>query len=254
MECTVNGLHVNYIDEGEGAVVLLLHGWNAPAKTYRLLINAIKKTHRVIAPDLPGFGGTDAPPEPWSVDRFADFVDAFVRHLGLTEVIPIGHSNGGRILIKWVSRQQRSASIPKMILMDAAGLPPHRGPDYYLKVYSFKAVKFLCRLPGIRHLFPHAVEKARARFGSADYRAVSPVMQRSMSLAVNEDLTALLPHITVPTLLIWGEKDSATPLSDGKKMERAIPDAGLVVLKNAGHFSFVDDFFTCSRVLDSFLK
>ena len=109
-------------------------------------------------------------------------------------------------------------------------------------------------MPGIRHLFPPAVDKARKRFGSADYRAASPVMQRSMSLAVNEDLTALLPQIAVPTLLIWGEKDTATPLSDGQKMEKRIPDAGLVVLKNAGHFAFAEDFGTCARVLDSFLK
>lgn len=253
MECTVNGLRVQYIDQGNGPVVLLVHGWGAPAETYRLLIDHLSQTHRVIAPDLPGFGGSETPPEPWSVDRFADFVDTFVSSLGISSCVPIGHSNGGRILIKWVTRKNLSVHLPKMILMDAAGLPPHRGLDYYCKVYSFKTVKFLCGLPGIRHLFPHAVDKARAHFGSADYRAANPIMQRSMSLAVNEKLTALLPEISVPTLLIWGEKDTATPLSDGQKMERLIPDAGLVVLKNAGHFSFAEDFGTCRRVLDSFL-
>ena len=254
MQCTVNGLRVQYIDEGSGPVVLLVHGWGAPAETYRLLINHLRQRHRVIAPDLPGFGGSQEPPEPWTVDRFTDFVDAFVRTLGIEQCVPIGHSNGGRILIKWLTRPERAARVPKMILMDAAGLPPHRGLDYYCKVYTFKAAKFFFGLPGIRRLFPHAVDKARKRFGSADYRAASPVMQRSMSLAVNEDLTALLPQIAVPTLLIWGEKDTATPLSDGQKMEKRIPDAGLVVLKNAGHFAFAEDFGTCARVLDSFLN
>ena len=73
-------------------------------------------------------------------------------------------------------------------------------------------------------------------------------------MAVNEDLTALLPKVQVSTLLIWGENDTATPLSDGQKMERLIPDAGLVTLAGAGHFAFAERFGQCSRVLDAFLK
>jgi pimeloyl-ACP methyl ester carboxylesterase len=79
-------------------------------------------------------------------------------------------------------------------------------------------------------------------------------MRRTMVLSVNEDLTPLLSGIKVPTLLIWGENDTATPLSDGQTMERLIPGAGLVVLRGAGHFSFADHWGQCSRVLDSFVN
>ena len=252
--CTVNGLSVSYVDEGSGPVVLLVHGWGAPAETYRLIIDHLRTRFRVVAPDLPGFGGSQEPPVPWTPDDFADFLQAFAAGLGITEMAAvIGHSNGGRVLLKWITRAGLPVRIAKMVLMDAAGLPPHRKPSYYVKVYTFKTVKTLVRLPGLRRLFPHAEEKARARFGSADYKAASPVMRRSMSLALQEDLTPLLPQVPVPTLLFWGERDTATPLSDGRKMEKAIPDAGLVIVKGAGHFAFAENFPLCARVLDSFL-
>ena len=93
----------------------------------------------------------------------------------------------------------------------------------------------------------------RGKVGSADYKNASPVMRQTMVRALNEDLTPLLSGIRVPTLLIWGENDTATPLSDGQRMEKSIPDAGLVVLKGAGHFAFAERWGQCRRVLDAFI-
>lgn len=253
METVVDGLRVSYIDQGSGPAVLLLHGWGAPASTYRLIIDHLSATHRVVAPDLPGHGGSQEPPEPWNVDRFVDFADAFVRGIGLTEAVLMGHSYGGRIIIKWLNRPHCALKVDKVVLLDAAGVRPHHSMGYYVKVYRFKAAKWFFSLPGIRSLFPDAVENARKKHGSADYRQASPVMRQSMVMAVNEDLTPLLPGIHAPTLLIWGDQDTATPLSDGRLMEKRIPGAGLVVLQGGGHFAFADRWGQCSRVLDSFL-
>lgn len=254
METSVDGRRVTYIDQGSGPVVLLLHGWGAPAATYRLIIDHLSAYCRVIAPDLPGFGGSEEPPSAWNVDAFVDFVEAFAGQLGLTEAVLMGHSYGGRIIIKWMNRPQRSLNVPKIVLLDAAGIKPHHSFGYYGRVYRFKMAKWFFRLPGIRRLFPDAVEKARKKYGSADYQQASPVMRQSMVMAIGEDLTDLLPGIAVPTLLIWGEQDTDTPLSDGRLMEKKIPDAGLVVLPGAGHFAFAERWGQCSRVLDSFLK
>ena len=78
-------------------------------------------------------------------------------------------------------------------------------------------------------------------------------MKQVLVKTINEDLTDMLSNIDVPTLLVWGDMDTATPLTDAKIMEEKIPDAGLVVLKNTGHYSFLEDFYTFSRVIDSFL-
>ncbi len=75
-----------------------------------------------------------------------------------------------------------------------------------------------------------------------------------MSIIINEDLKKYLPEINVPTLLIWGENDTATPISDAKIMEKLIPDAGLVTYKNSGHFSYLENIQNCNVVLNEFLK
>ncbi len=254
MECVVGDKHIAYIDEGTGPVVLLLHGWGAPAETYRLIIGHLSAYCRVIAPDLPGFGGSDEPDAPWCADDYVNFVLAFTRALDIRPAALIGHSNGGRIILKLMDRPELPFQVEKIVLIDAAGLKPRHGPGYYAKVYSYKAGKWALSLPGIRRLFPDAVEKLRAKRGSADYRSASPIMRQTMVRLLNEDLSGCLPGIKVPTLLIWGEKDTATPLEDGRRMEKAIPDAGLVVLAGAGHFSFAERWGQCSRVLDAFLK
>jgi len=249
----VDGLNVAYFDRGEGPVVLLLHGWGAPAQTYRLIIDHLSSYCRVIAPDLPGFGDSQEPSAPWTSARYAEFVKVFAAALDIQEAVLIGHSNGGRIALHLLG-EGCNFVVKKAILMDAAGLKPHRGFSYYYKVYTYKAARLFFSLPLIRSLFPHAVEKARQKRGSADYRNASPVMRQSMVLAVNQDLSHLLPSVKASTLLIWGENDTATPLCDGQKMERLIPDAGLVTLAGAGHFAFAEQWAQCRRVLDSFLK
>ena len=254
MTTTVNGLSVHYIEKGSGhTTVLLLHGWGVDSSLYHLLIDHLSDYCRVIAPDLPGFGKSEEPATPFTPDDYADFVAAFATELGITEAVLMGHSNGGRVAIKLLSRKPTPFTVKKAVLIDSAGLPAHHSFSYYRKVYTFKILKFFCSLPPFKQLFPHAVEKARKRHGSDDYRKASPLMRRSMVLALEEDVTPLLPKIDASTLLIWGRTDTATPLTDGKTMKRLIPDAGLAVLEG-GHWAFAEQFPLCGRILDSFLK
>lgn len=254
METTVNGLTVRYIDKGHGdTTVLLLHGWGVDSSLYHRIIDHLSVYCRVVAPDLPGFGGSAEPDHPYTPDDYADFVLAFAAQMGITEAVTIGHSNGGRVLIKLLSRPDLPLTVHKAVLMDSAGLPARHSVSYYVKVYTFKLIKFLFSLPGLKQLFPHAVENARKRHGSSDYQNASPLMRRSMVLALNEDVTPLLSQIKASTLLIWGRNDTATPLSDGQKMEKLIPDAGLAVLEG-GHWAFAEQFDRCARILDAFLK
>lgn len=79
-------------------------------------------------------------------------------------------------------------------------------------------------------------------------------MRAIMSKVVNEDLCHLMPSIKAPTLLIWGENDTATPISDARKMEKLIPGAGLVSFPGCGHYSFLDNPVQFAAVLRSFLQ
>lgn len=254
MQLTVNGLKVEYLDSGsDKPVVLFLHGWGAPVSSYTVLTDHLSQHFRVIAPNLPGFGGSDEPPTAWCVDDYADFVLSFAAALGITQVILMCHSFGGRISIKLLARENLPLTVKKAVFIDAAGIRPKRGLKYYCKVYSYKLMKKLAGITCVAKACPSLVERVKKRSGSADYRNASERMRAVMVRCIAEDLTAFLPHIRVSTLLIWGELDTATPLSDGVKMEKSIPDAGLVTLKGAGHFSFAERWGQCSRVLDSFL-
>ena len=98
------------------------------------------------------------------------------------------------------------------------------------------------------------LNKIRAKKGSSDYSNSTPKMRAILSKVVNEDPKHVMPSIKCPTLLIWGEKDTATPIGDAKIMEKLIPDAGLVSFPNAGHYSFLDNAYQYQAVLRSFLK
>lgn len=254
MEMIVRGLRTHFIDQGSGEqTVLLLHGWGVDGSVYHLITDHLSHYCRVIVPDLPGFGQSEEPSVPWTTIDYADFVLEFCAALGITDVVAMGHSNGGRIWLELLSRDACPLTVRKAVLLDSAGIPAHHSFGYYARVYTFKTIKTIFSLPGIRHLFPHAVDNARRRFGSSDYRQASAVMRQSMVLALGYDCTPLLPRIKASTLLVWGRNDTATPLSDGQLMEKRIPDAGLVVLEG-GHYAFAEQFPQCRRVLDSFLS
>lgn len=253
MEMMLGSRRISYIDQGFGAPVLLLHGWGAPAALYRLIIDQLSAQYRVIAPDLPGFGGSDEPDTAWCVDDYVDFALDFVRALGIDRATLIGHSFGGRMIIKLLNRKNSGFTADRVILIDAAGIRPKRTLGYHVRVRSYKLAKWFLGTKLVRSLYPDALKDLQKNAGSSDYRNASPIMRQTMVRCINEDLTDLLGGVYPPTLLIWGENDTDTPLSDGQLMEKKIPDAGLVVLSGAGHFSFSEQWGVCSRVLDSFM-
>lgn len=254
MKILVNGLNIEYSDLGEGDAVVILHGWSKERAPYKPLSDIVSEGYRAIAPDLPGFGGSDEPPEPWDVDKFADTICAFIEALGLKKIILMGHSYGGRVIIKLASREGLSFEISKIILVDAAGVLPKRGIDYKIRVGTYKMGKKIMLSAPMKKLFPRAVENWQKKQGSADYAAASPVMRGCLVKAVNEDLTPLFEKIKYEVLLIWGTLDDATPLSDALLMEKLMPDAGLVKIEGAGHFSWLDNPALFNAVIRSYLK
>ncbi len=250
MNIVIDKLNINYETYGDGKDVLVLHGWGANIAAIKPIADALSQNFRVWLLDLPGFGGSDTPSADWDVYSYARFVKEFADAMGITSPILIGHSFGGRLSI--ILAAKKMLSCPKIILVDSAGIKPKRGANYYIKVYTYKAAKKVAKLAGA---FSKTLEnRIKQSFGSADYKNANPTMRNIMVKVVNEDLTYLLKDISCPTLLIWGEKDDATPLSDAKKMEQLIPDAGIVSFPNAGHFSYLDNFPQFSLVVNKFLE
>jgi pimeloyl-ACP methyl ester carboxylesterase len=246
----LNNQKIKYNLSGNGNPVILLHGWGCDLNIFQQIQNNLLQWFTVYSIDFPGFGGSQPPLKAWSVYDYADITQLFLLKLNIKNPILIGHSFGGRVSIILSSRLQ----IKKVILVDSAGIKPPRSLKYYLKVYSFKALKNIMRFPVIRNYSEPIMEKYRNKFGSKDYQNVSGVMRETFVKVVNEDLKPLLPKIKTPTLLIWGENDTATPVSDARIMEKLIPDCGLVVLKNCGHYSFLEKLTEFLIVINNFLE
>ncbi len=251
MFTTNHELKIHYDVSGAGHDLLLLHGWGAQGSSFAPVQAHLEQQFRCYSLDFPGFGQSDPPPEAWGTAEYADFVRQFIRDLQLQHPVLIGHSFGGRIAIRLASAEP----FPKVILVDSAGIRPTRSWDYYLKVSAYKSLKaVLTKTPGLKEHADGILERFRKQTGSSDYQNASSIMRDVLVNVVNEDLRHLLPGITAPTLLIWGERDEATPLADARVIEGLIPDAGLVVLKDAGHYSYLDRLHDFLVILDNFLQ
>lgn len=246
----VKGLKINYKETGQGATIVLIHGWGSDLSVFDKIQTFLQKDFHVISIDLPGFGKSDPPTEVWGVYDYTSFIEEFFKIKNISQPILAGHSYGGRISILYASRNP----VKKLILIDSAGIKPRRKLKYYIKVYLFKLVrKALPIVIGKKRADP-ILENYRKKSGSSDYRNASGIMRQVLVKSVNEDLKHVMPQIKAPTLLIWGEHDTATPVSDAKIMEKRIKDAGLVVLKNAGHFSFIEKLQEFLIILNNFLE
>lgn len=252
----IQGLPFNYTDTGENdgrPTLMLMHGWGCSHET----VVSIERVatgcgYRVVNVDFQGFGKSTEPSETWGIEQYTAAMEEFIDKLGLADNLSmLGHSFGGRVGLLYASRHPE---LKKLILVDAAGVKPQRSLKYYYKVYTFKLAKRLMYLRYGREEAERRLDARRAKAGSSDYAQASPMMRRILSKVVNEDLTGVMPLIKAPTLLIWGENDTATPLRDAKKMERLIPDAGLVSFPGCGHYSFLDNPGGFAAVLTSFLK
>ena len=192
---------------------------------------------RVIAFDFPGHGESGPPPSTWHVDDFVELTLAAMGELGIDRAAILGHSFGGRVAIKLAAAHP--GAVERLILVDAAGVPPRRTVRRAFRRGASRFANSLGRRLGRPG---QAVRGAIVRrIASPDYLNAGPLRATFVAI-VNEDLRPALSAIKCPTLLIWGESDGDTPVADARIMKKLIPDSNLLVLKNAGHFSYLDQY------------
>lgn len=235
-----------------GSPMIVMHGWGCDHSTIESVAAMASPTYRVFNVDFPGFGNSKEPNDVWGVEEYAKLVEGLISNekLDPAQTVLAGHSFGGRVSIVLGSKKRYS----KIVLIDSAGVKPRRKLSYYWKVYSYKFFKRIVNTLFSADKAESIIERQRQKKGSADYKNSSPKMRAIMSKVVNEDLTPLMPFVKSPTLLMWGVNDVATPLADAKKMERLIPDSGLVEFKNAGHYSFLDAPAQFRTVFQNFIN
>lgn len=231
MKVIVQNLASEYRDEGAGAALVFLHGWQDDVRTFDALAARLSSAHRVIRLDLPGFGGSETPREAWGTAEYARFVNDFLKKIGVSSAVLIGHSFGGRVVIRGMAEGMLHA--PKIVLIASPGGAARNAARKNIFLVLAKLSKMVLSV-----LPPAYRERARRKFYRAigsDY-ATAGNMRETYKKIVAEDLSTLAAKISVPALLMWGDRDTETPRADGERLARLMPDARLEIVSGAGHF------------------
>lgn len=249
MQVVVDALLTNYRLTGKGKLVVFLHGWGDSSQGSLALQSALAEHYQVLAFDLPGFGSSQTPPDVWGLSDYARFVRAAIRKLNLKPYAIIGHSNGGAIALRGLS--DGSLEAQKLVLLASAGIRnEYNGRKYALRVAARTGKALTKPLP--QRLRKKLQAKAYATIGSE--MLIAEHLQESFKKIVSDDVQADAAGVTLPSLLIYGQHDTATPVHYGELFQAALPHSTLQVIPQAGHFVYLDQPARVTDLIEEFLR
>lgn len=267
----LHGDRVAFLDEGQGEVVLLLHGMAGSSATWRSVIGPLSRKYRVIAPDLIGHGQSDKPRSDYSLGAFAVFLRDLLDELGVTSATIVGHSLGGGVAMQFI--YQHPDYCQRLILISSGGLGQEVGLT--LRLLSAPGAEFI--LPIIA---PSPVlaggEKVRswlAKFGIQTPRgdeiwsAYSSFADKQTRHSFLRTLRSVVDYrgqsvsalnrlgvkADTPTMAIWGDQDAIIPVEHAFAAHEARPGTRLEVLTGVGHFPQVEKPTEVVDLIDDFI-
>ena len=244
MEVFINRIRLHYVQAGQGVPLLMVHGYPLDHALWQPQLDGMSDIAQVIAPDLRGFGQSDAPEGVYTMDTHADDLAALLDVLKIERAVVCGLSMGGYIALAFWRKY--ASRVCGLILVDTrAGADSLAARQTRLDMVELvkghgSAAAAKAMLPRLlaestRQSHPEQVESIRAMMLR---QSPTGIIGAQLGMAERPDSTPLLPTINVPTLCIFGAEDVITPVEpEGKSMAAAIPGAKLVVIPNAGHLS-----------------
>jgi len=266
----IDGVPINYVDVGSGAEdpVVLVHGLGGQWQNWLENIPRLAQDRRVLALDLPGHGLTPKPEsEEITISGYGRCVDAFCEKLGLPEVELVGNSMGGFVVAEVAI--QFPQRVKRLVLVSAAGITS--ADTLQAPILTFGRVataiatnsaarhRRLASRPITRHLALALVArhprllKADLAFEGFFKGAGKGGFDEALRACLDYDFRDRLPEVKVPTLIVWGEKDSIIPVRDADEFERLIDDSRKVVMKDTGHIPMAERPQAFNDVLVEFL-
>ena len=234
----INGLDTFYKQEGDGQNLLLLHGWGGSIDSFCPVFDSMKKHFRVTAVDFWGFGKSQMPPEGVDTYWYARQTKEFLDKMGIKKTFVISHSFGGRVAL--VLADWHKGLFDKIVLCSSAGIRPRFSLKKYIAIKKYKIAKRFAK------------EEKLKKYGSDDYKNLDCKMQKTFVRVVNDFLECHAKNTVAQTLLVWGKEDKQTPLYMANKLNRLVKNSGLVVIEDAGHFCYIDNFYLFDKVVKSF--
>ena len=229
---------VSFVQKGNGKDLVFLHGYLSSKEAFAAQIAYFSKFYRVTAIDFLGFGDSKPLTEPFSVADYAAWTREVFSLLDIRNPHIIAHSFGCRVAVKMLAEDNATAD--KLVMTGPAGIIRKRGFSYHFKVKSYRVV---------RRFFPRFAER---KFGSAEYRSLSPVMRESYKKIVNEDLRGDAARIQNLTLIVEGESDTTTPFDEAKIYLQSLKNGSLKRMRG-GHFAFAEEALLFNLITEEFL-
>lgn len=235
---------IRYLDAGSGSAVLLLHGLGGYADKWRGVIGRLSDSHRVIAPDMIGYGLSDKPVADYTPGFFVEFLKRFIEATGLERPHIVGASLGGQIAAIFAALHQERLS--RLVLVSPAGIMKISTPalDAYIMAALYPrpgSVGHALRLMEGSGRDPNWTLISSFMANMRRPNAKMAFMSSLLCFKNAEDLTPYLGSIRVPTMLLWGYDDPIIPISYAAQFAAAIPDCRFVGLENCGHTPYVQD-------------
>lgn len=249
MQIVVDQLLTTYQLSGSGKNLVLLHGWGDSSQGSVALQAELAQHYQVLAIDLPGFGGTQPPAVAWGLSEYAAFVAAVLQKLDLKSYAIIGHSNGGAIALRGLAEGDLKAT--KLVLLASAGIRnQYNGRKHVLRVAAKTGKALTKPLPS--RLQQKLRSKVYKTIGSE--MLVAEHMQETFKRVVTDDVQADAARVTIPSLLVYGYDDTATPVEHGELLQAALGHSELHVIPKAGHFVYLDQPTIVTSLIEDFLR
>jgi pimeloyl-ACP methyl ester carboxylesterase len=263
------GAEVSYVEMGEGKPIILIHGISSSWHAWLENIPHLSRTHRVIALNLPGFGGCPVPSWPVDMEAYGRLIHDFCEKIGVERgAAVVGNSLGG--LIATEAALVDPTRFDRLVLVSAAGLintwrARERGVATALAWRMFsghvgRLTTVLVRRPGTRYLSFRAVIhspnqiRPELLWEQMNSGALCPGFSDALRTAIEYDARHRLKEIEVPTLLVWGANDLVVPVAAGRSYQRRIPGARLEVFEDTGHMPHLERPARFNALLDEFLS
>jgi 3-oxoadipate enol-lactonase len=256
----VEGSDLKVLDRGSGSPVLLVHGFPLDHTMWRHQIESLSTTHRVIAPDLRGFGGSTATPGTMTMERFADDLNEILIALEVKEPVTLcGLSMGG--YIAWRFWKKYGDKLARLVLCDTKAQPDTAEAAKNRYTLAMKVVAegptvvAEAMLPKLfaaesQSRIPEVIEAQRRVMLAASPEGIAAALR---GMAERADTRPWLANITVPTLVIVGTEDGISPPAEMREIAAAIPGAQFVEVPGAGHMTTLEQPEAVNTALRRFL-
>jgi pimeloyl-ACP methyl ester carboxylesterase len=240
----VGGRRVAFARAGAGEPLVLIHGAWSDSRTWRHQLEGLSDQFAVIAWDAPGFGRSADPPDSFRMPDYADVLAGFIAALGLDHPHVLGLSFGGALALELY---RRHPTIPRSLILASAyagwagSLPPdvvRQRVERWVRESDDLAAHARDYVPEFFTGSADPADIAEVVAIMGDARA-SGMLAATRSMA-EADLRDVLPRISVPVLLLYGDADRRSPIDIANDLHRSIPTSTLVVLEGIGHLANVD--------------